>query len=36
MRGRQAKVIDQTREEQKKLEQSITQSAGEIEALKKA
>lgn len=36
MRGRQAKVIDQTKEEQKKLEQSIAQSAGEIEALTKA
>lgn len=36
MRGRQAKVIDQTKEEQKRLEQSIAQSAGEIEALTKA
>ena len=36
MRGRQAKVIDQTKEEQKRLEHSITQSADEIEALKKA
>ena len=36
MRGRQAKVIDQTKEEQKRLEQSIAQSAGEIEALRMA
>ena len=36
MRGRQAKVINQTEEEKKRLEQSIEKSAGEIEALKSA
>jgi len=36
MRGRQAKVIEQTREEQKKLEQSISQSSTEIEMLQQA
>ena len=36
MRGRQAKVIDQTKEEQKRLEQSIAQSADEIMALRMA
>jgi len=36
MRGRQAKVIEKTREEQKQLEQSITESTSEIESLKTA